>query len=188
MDKVLVIEDDHLLRGFLTTEAHALFGDCQLRATDTLRAGLQSLESDDADLIVLDLGLPDSSGLDSIPRVREKSDKALLIVLTGSYVPQDVDLAFEKGADAYLPKNGLSPDELSAAIKKVKAGAAVDVQPRVIGEVDIAYSGLTKMEQKVLSLKLAGETNRMIGEALNIGIETVRTHLANIRRKLPDTI
>ena len=106
---ILVAEDDATTRTFLADELTA--DGCEVHVADTARDALRLLESRYPDLVVLDVGLPDGSGLDLVRRVRA-SDRAAdridpelpLLVLSGRCGETDRVRAFESGADDFLAK------------------------------------------------------------------------------------
>jgi DNA-binding response OmpR family regulator len=106
---LLLVEDDAALRTFLADNLSA--DGFELLVAETMRDGLRMLEYDQPDLALVDLGLPDGSGLDLIARVRgadgvaSRLDPGLpVVVLTGRATEVDLLRGFERGADDYMTK------------------------------------------------------------------------------------
>src|SRR3954447_16035466 len=106
---ILVVEDDDATRTFLADNLTADGYD--LLVADTVRDGARLLESKFPDLAVLDVGLPDGSGLDLVRHVRESDGLVSrvdpmtpLLVLSGHASDVDPLRGFERGADDYVPK------------------------------------------------------------------------------------
>src|SRR3954453_20881251 len=106
---LLVVEDDHVTRTFLADNLTADGFD--LLVAETVRDGLRLIEHKAPDLAIVDVGLPDGSGLDLLARVRaadrrmSRADPKLrILVLSGRTAELDRVRAFERGADDHLGK------------------------------------------------------------------------------------
>ena len=145
------------------------------------------------DVFVMDLGLPDASGIVATARVREASPRTRVVVLT---VHDDVAYlrrAFDAGADGYLVKDAADVD-LVHAIRAVAAGGRY-VHP-TLGAQLLESSGrdgprvrgpggeLSEREVEVLRLIARGHTNAAIAEELYVSVRTVESHRAHINQKL----
>ncbi|HEY6293754.1 MAG TPA: response regulator [Terriglobia bacterium] len=123
--KVLMIEDNpgdaRLIREMLAEAADSSF---ELTVAGRLSAGLESLAAGHPDVLLLDLSLPDSQGLDSLARTRAQSQAVPIIVLTG-FDDEDAALkALSEGAQDYLVKGRVEPDLLARAAVRRGAPAA----------------------------------------------------------------
>jgi DNA-binding NarL/FixJ family response regulator len=129
------------------------------------------LERITPDIILLDLRLPDSQGLDTVRTIRERSGNARIVVLTG--FPQ-TDEAELMGVDAYLDKQTASDVLLGAirALFQLKPANEENRQP------------LTSRELQVAQLAADGLSNSEIAHRLFISTNTVKTHLAQVFSKL----
>lgn len=144
------------------------------------------------DVFVMDVGLPDASGIVATARVREASPGTRVVVLT---VHDDVAYlrrAFEAGADGYLVKDAADVD-LVHAVRTVAAGrqyvhptlGAQLLEPAGAGPHLRGPGGeLSEREIDVLRLVALGRTNAAIAEELYISVRTVETHRAHITQKL----
>lgn len=149
----------------------------------------------DPDVILMDIGLPDRSGIDAAREVKRRSPETAVVALT---IHEDKEYFFrmlEAGASGYVPKRA-APDELLTAIRAAASGevyiyptmAKLLVKDYLAQDRDERKSntinGLTAREQEVLAHLADGATNVEIGETLSISPKTVARHRENIMRKL----
>lgn len=143
------------------------------------------------DVMVMDLGLPDTSGIEATRQVGEVSPQTAILVLT---VHDDVAYlrkAFDAGASGYLVKDAADV-ELVLAIRQVAVGEAY-VHPRLgaallapaaTGRIAGPGGELTEREIDVLRLIALGNTNSEIAAELYLSVRTVETHRAHVQQKL----
>ena len=138
-------------------------------------------------ILVLDLNMPNVSGLDAIPRIQEASPGTAIIVLTMQVEPGFARQALRSGAAGYVVKQSAA-SELVGAIRSVIAGdtyinpslgAKLAAEPAPSGPPD----DLTPRETEVLGFLALGYTNPEIADRLVLSVRTVETHRANIQRK-----
>ncbi|MEW6219160.1 MAG: response regulator [Thermodesulfobacteriota bacterium] len=115
---LLSVEDNYadflLLREMLADESQPVY---EMEHTPTLAAGLDRLQQGGVDVVLLDLGLPDSRGLDTFLRAKKEAGDLPIIVMTGA---DDLELALravQQGAQDYLVKGKISPSVLVRAIR-----------------------------------------------------------------------
>jgi DNA-binding NarL/FixJ family response regulator len=136
------------------------------------------------DVTIMDLRLPDINGIDAISLIREFSPNARIIVLTTYLGDVLANRALRAGAHAFLLKATLRTDLLDT-IRAVNRG-----QKRVPVEVASemaeysADDGLTPREIEVLEQVAAGNSNKAIGDRLEISEDTVKSHIRSILNKL----
>jgi len=159
------------------------------------KEALDSLERLKPDVIVMDIGLPDLSGIDAAREVKRLREETAVVALT---IHEDEEYFFkmlDAGASGYVPKRA-APEELLTAIRAAAVGEVYlypsmaklpvkdyltqEAQAEARGEMD----GLTDREQEVLAHLADGATNLEIGETLSISPKTVARHRENIMRKL----
>jgi DNA-binding NarL/FixJ family response regulator len=136
------------------------------------------------EITLMDLRMPDMSGIDAITAIRAEYPAAKIIVLTTSAGDIQVLRSFKAGASGYLLKN-LVRTELIDTIRRVHAGKRV--MPAEIASELAAHMGesqITPKELLVLRGIAEGASNRRIGIKLNITEHTVKGHLKNILAKL----
>jgi DNA-binding NarL/FixJ family response regulator len=136
------------------------------------------------DVTLMDLQMPDMSGIDAMIAIRHEFPEARIIVLTTYAGDVQVLRALKAGAQAYLMKN-LVHKELLQTIRAVYAGHKT-MSPEVAAQV-AAYAGeeaLTPREIDVLRLIAAGNANKEVAAQLSITEETVKSRVKNILLKL----
>jgi len=141
------------------------------------------------DIVVMDIKMPQLSGVDATKRIRTDAPKVRVLALTAYDDDPYIFGLLEAGASGYVLKTAES-SELVRAIRAVAAGqSALDpaIAPRLIARVAHPSSSeepLTERELEVLRLAARGLTNKQIGHDLHISDRTVQNHLANIYAKL----
>lgn len=136
------------------------------------------------DITLMDLRLPDRSGIDAMIAIREEFRDARIVMLTTFEGDFEVHRALEAGARGYLLKN-MPPSELVQVIRQVHAGKK-RVPPEIAAQLAerISEDSLTAREIGVLKEVAGGNRNRDIAELLHISEETVKVHLKHIMDKL----
>jgi DNA-binding NarL/FixJ family response regulator len=159
------------------------------------RAALEAIQSLRPDVLVLDITMPELSGLDVLPIVRKQLPRTKIVMLTHHEGETFVDRALKGGADGYLSKDS-DPAELALAILAVYRGDPY-VSPRVAGGLvkglrggndgQTSFSRLTELtprEREVLQLLAVGKSNKEVATALDISVGTAKKHRENLQRKL----
>ena len=183
----LALAEDHTIVRWALREALSTAEDLQVVGeAGTAAETLAMLHDVRPDVLVLDLTLPDRSGLDVLHDMRELDTAPLVVVLTWHTEPSYAARAIAAGAHGYVYKSA-QPDELVRAIHAVARGERV-VPPGVdemlaTGTVDPA-SSLTARELQVMEMLARGMTNREIAEHLGISGKTVDTHRGHVLKKL----
>jgi len=182
--RVLSVDDHPLLRAGIA----ALIGnqtDMELVAEACNgREALEQFRKHSPDITLMDLQMPEMSGIDAISAIRGEFPQARIIILTTHAGDVQVSRALKAGARGYLLKGSLR-NELLETIRAVHAG-----QKRVSSEVaaEIAEHStdhaLTPREVDVLRLVAKGNGNKEIAAQLSLTEETVKGHIRNILAKL----
>ena len=191
----LLIADDHALfreslRNLLEVHGLEVLGEAS-NGREAVELAIRT----QPDVVLLDLSMPEMSGLEAIPRLREARPQTKIVVLTASTDDEDLFEALRLGANGYLLKNleadrfltllrrlllgqpAISP-ELS---RKVLQGFARGAKPQPAHDPD----ALTDREQEVLTLMVQGITsNRQLAKRLEVSENTVKFHVRNILDKL----
>ena len=136
------------------------------------------------DVILMDLRLPDMSGIDAMIAIRAESPSARVIMLTTFEGDAEIQRALKAGARGYLLKSA-PPSELVEAIRKVHAEKKV-IPSHVAAHLaeHVSDEDLTEREVEVLRHIAEGNRNRDIAEKLFISEETVKVHVKHIMDKL----
>jgi DNA-binding NarL/FixJ family response regulator len=145
---------------------------------------LAYLEQHLPDIILMDISLPDKSGIDLCKEVKEKYPSVFVIGLSTFNQQSFIQKMMENGASGYLLKNA-TQDELMEAITTVAKGktflsheAAQSLRKKIAGA-----PVLTSREKEVLELIAEGHTNNEIAQKLFISVSTVDTHRKNLLAK-----
>lgn len=175
MTRIVIIDDHPVVREGLVAALRGMeVVGAFASADEALRSRFQ------ADVVLLDLELPGTSGIDAIPRF-----DAPVLVLTAYGSDEDIDRALAAGAKGYLLK-GAPLDDIERAIAAVAAGQSF-LDPRVASRLLAARSPrqrLTPREREVLALVAAGKSNKEIASALGIAERTAKFHVTAILAKL----
>jgi len=149
---------------------------------------LQYFTTHVADVILMDIGLPDMSGIDLCALIKKKYPGIMIIALSSFQQGSYINKMIEAGASGYLLKN-TGKQELLEAIKTVASGKTylsfeVGKEMQLNKEEPNEFLLLTKREKQILKLIAEGFTNLQIAEKLFISIDTVDTHRKNLHHKL----
>ena len=143
------------------------------------------------DVVLMDLVMPGMDGVEATRRLKQRSPRSQVIVLTSYHDDEHIFPAIQAGALSYLLKDVLLP-ELADAIRKVARGEAV-MHPHVAARIaqefeDIPYAGGAQYsmlsEREVLRLIAEGFPNGEIARRLVISEKAVKSHVSNILSKL----
>jgi len=136
------------------------------------------------DVTLLDLRLPDMSGIDTLIAIRTAFPNARVIMLTTFEGDVEIHRALQAGASGYLLKN-MPPSELLDVIRLVHAGKK-RIPPEIASQLaeHMADEALTEREVEVLQQVAGGNKNRDIANKLFISEETVKVHIKHIMEKL----
>jgi len=148
------------------------------------------------DVIILDIELPDCSGLDLIQQVHQASPESRILILSMYTGEEFIFKSISEGANGYLPKN-TSREELAEAIRTVYSGKEY-YNPQVAGIILNSYVNkarqknqvkgsldeLTRRETEILTMLAEGVPNQVIASKLFISIRTVESHKSHIMQKL----
>jgi len=164
---------------------------CYLNGEDAI----EHIVEDNPNVVLIDIDLPDISGVEVIRKITAMGCSSEFLVLTVYDDDTHLFAALQAGAVGYIVKGTTSLDRIEAAIVDVIDGGAPMsrvIAKRVIETFRVSstshhktkFDELTKREFQILELISQGFSNRKVAEELNISYETVRTHLKNIYQKL----
>jgi DNA-binding NarL/FixJ family response regulator len=179
--KVLLVDDHALVRrGFRRMLEDEPTFQVVGEASDGLEA-VESAEKLQPDVIVMDCALPQVNGIEASRRILASQPQTAILMLSMHSEDTLIRQALEAGAKGYVLKNAMDLD-LVSAIKKVAEGKTV-LDPQISrggtlkGERD---TGLTARELEILQHIVAGKSNKEIATELNLSVNTVSVHRANI--------
>jgi DNA-binding NarL/FixJ family response regulator len=193
--RVVLADDDRAFRGVYRrllerSEGFRVDGDA-----GTGQAALNLIRSLQPDVALVDVQMPDGTGLDVLRGVVDEKLGTRLIVLTTFDLDEYVTDALHAGAAGFLLKNA-SPGEVLTAIRAVHAGhasLAPEVTARLVGQFApthrtarhlFADQHLTDRELQIARLVAQGRSNQQIADELHLSYETVRTYLKRMFAKL----
>ena len=193
---ILIVEDHELTRFGLKTA----FESCDYVGTifeaESGESGLEILEQNAVDLIIMDLGLPGMDGIEATRRAKQMNNDLRVVILTSHNDVQEVLNSLKAGANAYCSKE-INPNRLTQVVASVLDGAswfdpsiahivleaASKVQEKEEVKSDKDY-GLTAREAQILKLITEGYSNNEIANQLFVSINTTKAHVASILQKL----
>jgi DNA-binding NarL/FixJ family response regulator len=151
------------------------------------RAALSAALTEDPDIVLMDLRMPEMDGVEATRAVRERRPDIAVLVLTTYDTDEAIVRAVEAGASGYMLKDSPTED-LIDAVRRAAAGETVLAPPITKRLVDrshkVSPDALTPREIDVLREVANGNTNSAIAERLHISEATVKTHLIHIYNKL----
>ncbi len=186
----IVLVDDHALfrdgvAALLTAWGHEVVA----QAGDGT-AALAAVDEHRPDLVLLDVRMPGTSGVEVARMVKELHPATSVVMLTVSEEEDDLFRAIEAGAQGYLMKD-VESAQFRAMLESIGRGeaaltpaTAARVLRRFVKSPDAPAPGLTEREQQVLRLVTAGLRNREIAAQLSISENTVKYHMRNILDRL----
>jgi DNA-binding NarL/FixJ family response regulator len=182
--RVLCVDDHPLMRvGIVAVLRHESDIDVAGEAS-TGREAIHLFQELQPDVTLMDLRLPDMSGIEALVAIRAKSPSARVIVLTTFEGDAEIRRAFDAGAQSYLLKT-LPRKQILEAIRKVHAGKR-QVPPEVAAQLaeHMGNESLSGREIQVLEKIAIGKKNGEIAVLLFISEETVKNHVKHILEKL----
>ena len=198
--ELMLVEDQKLMRVGLKS----LFEENEgLKVTVEAENGKEAVEkfrTNHPDVVLMDIGLPDITGIEAAKQILDFNVNAKIIILTSHLTEKEVVDSIETGAKAYVMKD-INTDILKMIIRTVKDGAvwidplAVpflrDKNKAVIPQRQVSramfrseHANLTQREYEVLKLIVDGKSNNEIAEELTISSHTAKAHVCNIIQKL----
>ncbi|MCW8889702.1 MAG: response regulator [Sedimenticola sp.] len=192
--RILLI-DDHALFRIGLQELLQRRGINVIGAFGNCEEGIALAEAEKPDVVLLDMRMPDMSGIEVLHVLRAKGLTMPIAMLTTSREESDVINSLQGGAQGYLLKD-MEPDELINALRAIVGGATI-VAPELMGVLAKAVQGetqetttrdifadLTPREGEILCLLADGQSNKVIARNLGISDGTVKLHVKSILRKL----
>jgi DNA-binding NarL/FixJ family response regulator len=182
--RVFSVDDHPLMREGLAAIINNQADMLMVAQACNAQEAIQQFRKHQPDVTLMDLRLPDKSGIEAMIALRSEFPEARFIMLTTFEGDAEIQRALEAGARAYILKNTL-PKELVEVIRQVHAGKK-RVPPEVAAQLaeHLSDEDLTAREIQVLHQIAGGNRNRDIAEKLFITEETVKVHIKHIMEKL----
>jgi DNA-binding NarL/FixJ family response regulator len=193
MSGIVIVEDNAVVRSGLEELVNSIPGCRCLASFDTGEEALRLIPRLVPDLVMMDIHLPNLSGIDCTARLAKEMPQLPVLMLTVYEDGEKIFQALKAGASGYILKRS-SPHEIVRAVREMLEGGAPmtsTIARKVVesfrpsgsgNSADLA--GLSRRETEVLTSLAKGSSNKEIAEELSITVETVRWHLKQIYDKL----
>ena len=193
--RIVMVDDHRIVREGLRAMLHGMDEIEIVGEAEDLEGALAAIEESKPDVVLLDLRLQRSSGLDACRTIVEKHPDVRVVFLTVYEDEQYVFEALRAGGRGYMLKKA-SAEDLVRILEAVRQGDVV-IDPALGGQIALraaamsagrewpgAQLGLTQRESEVLTELVKGLDNKAIGRELYISEDTVKSHVKAILRKL----
>ena len=192
---VLIVDDHPLYSDALATAMEAGFASCEIRRASTMQETFAVLDRGaDPDLIVLDLKLPDVTGISGFQNLRQRMPHTSILVVSSLMSTELVHSLIEGGAMGFLPKESPATP-LRHAVREIRAGrryvpqqfrgaAPAKAESVCSFQATPELAALTPQQTKILKLICAGKPNKQIAYELSLAEATVKAHITALLRRL----
>ena len=195
--RIVIVDDHGIIRTGLTTFISDAGDMTLVGEASTAEGAIEVIRETQPDIVTLDLGLPDRSGLDIISTIRQVSPETRILVFSGQDEPGIVREAMVAGSTGYVVK-AASFGEVGTAIRNLCEGRSLilltqtpESQQTLLGlrqddgHPRTSTAGtLSEREQEVLQLIAQGHTNQSIADSLFLSVKTIETYRSRLTKKL----
>ena len=189
MIRILLVDDHPVVRHGIRQILVDGLKTVSVGETSNVSGALASIRSNAWDVVVLDLTLPDGSGLDLLKDIRREQPALPVLVLSMHPAAQFARRVLAAGASGYLTKDS-APTELVRAIEQIRRGrpypgtSVAEWNPQSIAEGSAAHDALSDREYQVLRMIGSGRTVSEIAAVLRLSVKTVSTYRTRLLEKL----
>lgn len=194
--KVLVVDDHEIARDGLKLQLELLSDSCQVFEAGTCAQAIYATELAKFDLVLLDLTLPDCTGLETLRLFRASAPQVPVVVLSAMTGREVVMQAIDEGAMGFIPKAS-SRVEIVSALKMILSGGVYVPADSYLGgssrgagaapasgSAEAVVQRLRERQLEVLRAAIQGKSNKAIAEELDLSVHTVKAHLSAAMRVL----
>lgn len=188
MLKVLIADDHEVVRRGLREILHEAYDDIEALEAGSSEEALQLLETNQCDLVLLDVVMPSMHAIDLIEMIEKKFPETRILVLTAIEETEYAARAIRSGASGFISKHQASSD-LLLALKQVLAGGtyvsaeAMRALSGSDGRTSEAHESLSQRELAVLCSIASGRAIKEIAFDMNVSSKTVATYVTRIKEK-----
>lgn len=183
--RILVIDDHPLIRSGIKRAVNVEEELLVVGEAASRREALAQINHHKPDAIVVDLNLPDGSGLEIIEWGRSISQRMGIVALTVLDLPEHVRACMQSGASAHVNKAAPIDELISAIYRSVRSPLSFQSRKLTAAlALQNAKYGLTPRELEILEILPSGDTVTEIATRLFLSVATVKTHIGSIYRKL----
>jgi DNA-binding NarL/FixJ family response regulator len=192
--RILIVDDHEVVRIGIRTLLASAAGIKIIGEGSTASEALEQTAKLRPDVVLLDVRLPDGSGVEACRKIKADHPETRVVMLTSFSDEEAIVGAVMAGASGYLLKQA-DGERLTQSIRDATEGES-SLDPRAAGTLITQFrelsakqgenelASLTERERKMLALIAEGYTNRAIGEVLHLSEKTVRNHVSQLLRKL----
>src|SRR6516162_3271019 len=192
MIKVGIVEDNKTLREGFETLLNRTPGFQCICTCDTVAEALRKIPKAQPDVILMDIQLPDSTGVECTAKIKELLPAVHIVIVTVYEDSERIFQALRAGACGYILKRA-QPEQVIAAVKEAHEGGVPmtpEIARKVIGQFRqqatavAQVEDLTDREREVLEFVMQGLSNKAIADRLSVTVAAVKWHLQHIYEKL----
>ena len=184
--KILLVDDHTLVRDGISLVLEQFEDNISILTASTAKETLSLLaKHEDTDLVLMDVGLPDSSGIDCLKRIRQLTPLIPVVMLSANDGHETVRAAIDAGARGFIPKSA-GKEIMLSAIQLIMAGGIYlpESSMRAVSAPQGEAGSLTRRQREVLQRLAEGKSNKAIANELGMSEATVRVHVTSIFKVL----
>lgn len=191
--KILLADDHALVRRGVTQVLNENLPDLMVVEKGTAQGAIEAVQAEQWDLMILDVNLPDKSGLDALKDIKLTCPTLPVLILSLYPEAQYARRAFKAGAAGYITKDR-APEEVTIAVKRILQGGryvSASLAEQLAADLGLAaapytepHEVLSDRELEVLRLIGSGKTPAEVADQLALSVKTVSTYRSRILEKL----